>query len=215
MTEHAEPRPPNRLIHSTSPYLLQHAHNPVDWYPWGEEALSRARAEDKPILLSIGYSACHWCHVMAHESFEDEAELRTALAQLAWDFDPRFGGLGGAPKFPPSASLSLLLRCHRRFGDERALEMARKTLDEMARGGMYDQVGGGFHRYSVDAHWLVPHFEKMLYDNGQLASLYLHGWLAFGDPECPPIRRGTLDLRPRQMDRSAGRGVFYYTRQQR
>jgi uncharacterized protein YyaL (SSP411 family) len=250
MSQHAAPRHENRLARSTSPYLLQHAHNPVDWYPWGEEALARARAEDKPILLSIGYSACHWCHVMAHESFEDEAiaermnrdfvcvkvdreerpdlddiymaatlamnegqggwpmtvfltpeqepffagtyfppadrygrpgfptllekiaalwrsdrdglrsqaaevtgylrqgaqpapgasvgeaELRGARDQLARDFDARFGGFGGAPKFPPSGALSLLLRCHRRFQDERSLGMVRKTLDEMARGGM-------------------------------------------------------------------------------
>ena len=308
MTEHAEPRPPNRLIHSTSPYLLQHAHNPVDWYPWGEEALSRARAEDRPILLSIGYSACHWCHVMAHESFEDEAvaermnrdfvcvkvdreerpdlddiymaatlamndgqggwpmtvfltpdqepffagtyfpptdgygrpgfttllekiadlwktdreglrtqaaevtgylrdgaraapgggvgeaELRSALDQLSRDFDPRFGGFGRAPKFPPSASLSLLLRCYRRFGDQRALEMARKTLDEMARGGMY-------------AHWLVPHFEKMLYDNAQLAKVYLEGHQATGDPFYSRVAGEVLDYVLREM--TAPPGGFY------
>ena len=106
--------------------------------------------------------------------------MRTALAQLAQDFDPEWGGFGPAPKFPAAAALSLLLRCHRRFGDERALEMVRKTLDEMARGGMYDQVGGGFSRYSVDAHWLVPHFEKMLYDNALLARVYLHAWQVTG-----------------------------------
>jgi uncharacterized protein YyaL (SSP411 family)/aryl-alcohol dehydrogenase-like predicted oxidoreductase len=321
MTEHAEPRRPNRLIHSTSPYLLQHAHNPVDWYPWGEEALARARSEEKPILLSIGYSACHWCHVMAHESFEDEAvaermnrdfvcvkvdreerpdlddiymaatlamnhgqggwpmtvfltpeqepffagtyfpptgaygrpgfttlleriadlwktdrdglptqaaevtghlrdstraapgggvgqaELRTARDQLGRDFDPRSGGFGPAPKFPPSASLSLLLRCHRRFADERALEMVRKTLDEMARGGMYDQVGGGFHRYSVDDHWLVPHFEKMLYDNAQLAKVYLEGHQATGDAFYSRVAAEILDYVLREM--TAPFGGFY------
>jgi uncharacterized protein YyaL (SSP411 family) len=258
----AAPKHTNRLAGSTSPYLLQHAHNPVDWHPWGEEALARARAEDKPILLSIGYSACHWCHVMERESFEDEAiaalmnehfvpvkvdreerpdlddiymaatlamnqghggwpmtvfltpdqepffagtyfppedkhgrpgfrtlllriadlwrkdkaslrdqgaelarylrensqpapgttvgvqELKTALAQYRADFDPRWGGFGRAPKFPPSVGIMLLLRCHQRFGDADALAMVRKTLDAMARGGMYDQVGGGFSRYS-------------------------------------------------------------------
>jgi hypothetical protein len=318
MTQHAETRRPNRLLQSTSPYLLQHAYNPVDWYPWGEEALARARAEDKPVLLSIGYSACHWCHVMAHESFEDEAvaelmnrdfvcvkvdreerpdlddiymaatlamnqgqggwpmtvfltpdqepffagtyfpptdrygrpgfttllekiaglwktdreglrgqaaevtgflressraapgsalgeaELRAALDQLSRDFDERFGGFGGAPKFPPSASLSLLLRCHRRFTDERALEMVRKTLDEMARGGMYDQVGGGFHRYSVDEQWLVPHFEKMLYDNAQLARVYLEGHQVTGDPFYSRVAAEILDYVLREMTSAEG-----------
>ena len=318
MSQHAAPRPPNRLVHSTSPYLLQHAHNPVDWYPWGEEALARARAEDKPILLSIGYSACHWCHVMAHESFEDEAtaermnrdfvcvkvdreerpdlddiymaatvamnqgqggwpmtvfltpdqepffagtyfpptdrygrpgfntlleriaglwktdraglraqagevtgylresarpapggsvgeeELRAARDQLSRDFDARFGGFGGAPKFPPSGALSLLLRCHRRFRDERDLEMVRKTLDEMARGGMYDQVGGGFHRYSVDDRWLVPHFEKMLYDNAQLAKVYLEAHQATAEPFYRRIAAEILDYVLREMTSPEG-----------
>jgi uncharacterized protein YyaL (SSP411 family)/aryl-alcohol dehydrogenase-like predicted oxidoreductase len=321
MSPPAAPRPPNRLARSTSPYLLQHAHNPVDWYPWGEEALARARAEDKPILLSIGYSACHWCHVMAHESFEDEAiaermnrdfvcvkvdreerpdlddiymaatlamndgqggwpmtvfltpeqepffagtyfpptdrygrpgfatllekiaglwrtdreglrgqaaevtgflregarpapgatvgeaELRAARDQLERDFDARFGGFGGAPKFPPSGALSLLLRCHRRFRDERAQEMARKTLDEMARGGMYDHLGGGFHRYSVDERWLVPHFEKMLYDNAQLAKVYLEGHQATGDPFYRKVAAEILDYVVREM--TSPEGGFY------
>ncbi len=316
-----EPRPPNRLASATSPYLLQHAHNPVDWYPWGEEALARARAEDKPILLSIGYSACHWCHVMERESFENEdiaglmnrhfvcvkvdreerpdlddvymaatlalnhgqggwpmtvfltpeqepffagtyfppddrhgrpgfphlleriaeawatdrdrlraqgsdvvehlrqgataapggalgeTELRKAAAQLAADFDERFGGFGSAPKFPPSGALMLLLRLHRRFGDERALTMVRKTLDEMARGGMYDQLAGGFHRYSVDERWLVPHFEKMLYDNALLARAYLEGHQATGDPFYARIAREILDYVRREM--TAPEGGFY------
>jgi hypothetical protein len=293
----------------------------VDWYPWGEEALARARAEDKPILLSIGYSACHWCHVMAHESFEDEAiaermnrdfvcvkvdreerpdlddiymaatvamnqgqggwpmtvfltpdqepffagtyfppadrygrpgfatllekmaglwktdraglrgqaaevtgylrqtarpapggsvgeaELRAARDQLARDFDARFGGFGGAPKFPPSGALSLLLRCHRRFQDDHALEMVRKTLDEMARGGMYDQVGGGFHRYSVDDRWLVPHFEKMLYDNAQLSKVYLEAFQATADPFYGTIATEILDYVLREM--TSPEGGFY------
>ncbi|PYQ24265.1 MAG: hypothetical protein DMF81_06030, partial [Acidobacteria bacterium] len=308
----------NRLIDATSPYLLQHAHNPVDWYPWGEEALSRARAEDKPILLSIGYSACHWCHVMERESFENEAiaelmnrhfvcikvdreerpdlddvymaatlamnhgqggwpmtvfltpeqqpffagtyfppedrwgrpgfttvleriaeqwrsdrpsaeaqgaqlvdylrentrsapggtvgeeALRAAAEQLARAFDARWGGFGPAPKFPPSASLSLLLRCHRRFGDEPALGMVRQTLDGMARGGMYDQVGGGFARYSTDERWLVPHFEKMLYDNAQLARAYLEAYTATGDDSYRRIARETLDYVRREMTAPAG-----------
>jgi uncharacterized protein len=321
MSQHAASRHENRLARSTSPYLLQHARNPVDWYPWGEEALARARAEDKPILLSIGYSACHWCHVMAHESFEDEAiaermnrdfvcvkvdreerpdlddiymaatlamnhgqggwpmtvfltpdqepffagtyfpptdrhgrpgfstllekiaglwrtdreglraqagevaaylresvrsapggslgeaELRLARDHLDRDFDARFGGFGAAPKFPPSGALSLLLRCHRRFGDERALEMVRKTLDEMAAGGMYDHLGGGFHRYSVDERWLVPHFEKMLYDNAQLAKVYLEGHQATGDPFYRRIADEILDYVLREM--TSPEGGFY------
>jgi uncharacterized protein YyaL (SSP411 family)/aryl-alcohol dehydrogenase-like predicted oxidoreductase len=303
----------NRLAESTSPYLLQHAHNPVDWYPWGEEALTRARAEDKPILLSIGYSACHWCHVMERESFENEDvaalmnasficikvdreerpdlddiymaatlamnqghggwpmtvfltpeqepffagtyfppedrwgrpgfrtlldriavawrddranvraqgaelvqylrqntrsapggalgedELRAAADQLARDFDARAGGFGAAPKFPPSAALSLLLRCHRRSGDAHALEMVTRTLDAMAEGGMYDQVGGGFHRYSVDAEWLVPHFEKMLYDNALLAGVYLEGFQATGNAFYARVAREILDYVLREM----------------
>jgi uncharacterized protein len=314
-------RQANRLAQSTSPYLLQHAHNPVDWYPWGEEALARARAEDKPILLSIGYSACHWCHVMERESFEDENiaalmnqsfvcvkvdreerpdldeiymaatqamnhgqggwpmtvfltpalepffagtyfpptdrygrpgfstvlariaelwrtqrerlgeqaaeivehlrrgverapggalgqdELRAALDQFSRDFDERHGGFGGAPKFPPSVALMLLLRLHRRFGDKRALDMVRTTLDEMARGGMYDQLAGGFHRYSVDEHWLVPHFEKMLYDNALLARAYLEGHQATGDPFHARVAGEVLDYVLREM--TAPEGGFY------
>jgi uncharacterized protein YyaL (SSP411 family)/aryl-alcohol dehydrogenase-like predicted oxidoreductase len=321
---HASSRPANRLAGSTSPYLLQHAHNPVDWYPWGEEALARAREEDKPILLSIGYSACHWCHVMERESFENddiaalmnasfvcikvdreerpdlddiymaatlamnrgqggwpmtvfltpaqepffagtyfppedrwgrpgfasllkriaelwraqraslvaqgsdmarhlqeatrqapagavgEDELRRAAEQLAEDFDERHGGFGGAPKFPPSGALSLLLRAHRRFGDEKALDMVRRTLEAMARGGMYDQVGGGFHRYSVDERWLVPHFEKMLYDNALLARAYLEGWQATGEPYFRRIATEILDYVLREMT-DAGGGFYSAT----
>ena len=283
----------NKLAGETSPYLLQHAHNPVDWYPWGEEAFERARAEDKPLLVSIGYSACHWCHVMEHESFEDEVtariqnehfinikvdmeerpdvdqiymnfvqittgsggwpmnvfvtpdkvpffggtyfppqprygmpswqqvlvsiaeawrerrdelmqsaneilgELRrlsqaefgtsgvdAALNEHAYrnfvkNFDAKNGGFGGAPKFPPSMSLEFLLRYWKRTGDEGALEIVAKTAEMMAKGGMYDQLGGGFHRYAVDAIWLVPHFEKMLYDNAQLIRVYLHLYQIF------------------------------------
>jgi uncharacterized protein YyaL (SSP411 family) len=302
----------NRLAQETSPYLLQHSDNPVDWYPWGEEALERARAEDKPILLSIGYAACHWCHVMEHESFEDDetallmnerfvnvkvdreerpdvdalymeavvaltgqggwpmtvfltpegvpffggtyyppeprhgmpsfrdvletisglyrerrgavdgsaSQLKEALeqasrlspspepltAQLLGDasvalrrqFDPEWGGFGGAPKFPPASTLEFLLRMHLRE-DEQALPMVVKTLDAMAAGGMYDLVGGGFHRYSVDRTWLVPHFEKMLYDNALLASAYLHAWVVTGEERYRTVVERTLDYVLREL----------------
>src|SRR3954465_10386535 len=291
---------PNRLAGETSPYLLQHKDNPVEWYPWGEDALTRAREEDKPILLSIGYSACHWCHVMERESFEDEATAaymhahcvpvkldreerpdldaiymeacqamtghggwplnvfltpehvpfyagtyfppderggmpswRRVLAAVAdaWDtkrdeiraggdriarrlqggallepseeeidpeglalaadalrqaFDPNHGGFGGAPKFPPSSAIEFLLR-------RGEVGMTSATLRAMASGGMYDQVGGGFARYSVDDRWLVPHFEKMLYDNGLLARAYLHGWQVTGDELLRRVCVETLD----------------------
>src|SRR5438876_666988 len=181
---------PNRLAQEPSPYLRQHADNPVDWYPWGPEALERAKREDRPILLSIGYAACHWCHVMAHESFEDpetarlmneqfvcvkvDREERPDLDSIYMDAVQAMTGFGGAPKFPQPMTLDFLLRCHLR-GYEGSLEMVGRTLDRMAAGGMYDHVGGGFHRYSVDARWHVPHFEKMLYDNAQLARLYARG----------------------------------------
>jgi uncharacterized protein YyaL (SSP411 family) len=308
----------NRLGRETSPYLLQHAHNPVDWYPWGEEAFARARAEDKPVLLSVGYSACHWCHVMERESFENPViaavmndhfvnvkvdreerpdvdhiymqavqsmtghggwpmtvflapdgtpfyggtyfppedrhglpgfprllgaiadawrsrrgevlqsgrELTAALGQadrlrrattlltdevlfaafqgVSSQFDEEWGGLGGAPKFPQPMIWEFVLRFFKRTGNPYAQRMVHTTLVRMARGGMYDQLGGGFARYSVDAHWLVPHFEKMLYDNAQLASLYLHAWLAFGDPECRRVCEETLDYLLRDMTDRAG-----------
>ena len=314
---------PNRLIHETSPYLLQHAHNPVDWYPWGEEAFARARAEDRPVLLSVGYSACHWCHVMAHESFEDEAiarqmnesfvcikvdreerpdvdsiymqaiqaqtgrggwpmtmfltpegkpfyggtyfppedrhgmpgfpRLLEAMAEayrtknseltqsadqlvahlrsgvmttqgqepptteilasayqgLASQFDPQHGGLGAAPKFPQPMALELLLRHHARTGDIQALAMVDFTLEHMARGGIYDQLGGGFHRYSTDQFWLVPHFEKMLYDNALLSRLYLHAYQVIGNPEHRRIVEETLDYVLREM--TSPDGGFYST----
>jgi uncharacterized protein len=302
----------NRLAQETSPYLLQHADNPVDWYPWGDEAFERSRADDKPILLSIGYSACHWCHVMEHESFEDDetarvmnelyvnvkvdreerpdvdalymeavvaltgqggwpmtvfltpegapfyggtyfppeprhgmpsfrdllqtisalyrerrgavegtaGQLKEALEQaskvapsteplteqilgeasraLKRQFDPEWGGFGGAPKFPPASTLEFLLRMHLR-GDSEALPMVTKTLDGMAAGGMYDLVGGGFHRYSVDRTWLVPHFEKMLYDNALLASAYLHAWAVTGEDRYRLIVEETLDYVLREL----------------
>jgi uncharacterized protein YyaL (SSP411 family) len=303
----------NRLAGETSPYLLQHADNPVDWYPWGEEAFSRARSEDKPILLSIGYSACHWCHVMEHESFEDaetaalmnelfvnvkvdreerpdvdsiymdavvalsghggwpmtvfvtpegepfwggtyyppvqrqgmpafrdvlramadaytsrrgdiarQAEqlveairrsgevtpshellttdlLTEAVSVLYGQFDRAHGGFGGAPKFPPGPTLEFLLRMVARSGSEPALEMSVGTLDAMAAGGIYDQVGGGFHRYAVDGIWLVPHFEKMLYDNALLASAYLHGFALTGRERYREVVEETLDFLLRDM----------------
>ena len=308
----------NRLANETSPYLLQHAHNPVDWYPWGEEAFARARAEDKPLLLSVGYSACHWCHVMERESFENpetaglmnqlfvnvkvdreerpdvdhiymqavqsltghggwpmtvflapdgtpfyggtyfppqdrhglpgfprllhaiaEAwqsrrgevvqsgqQLKESLGQserlrrsatslsdailfgafqgLSSQFDEEWGGLGGAPKFPQPMIWEFVLRFFKRGGNPFAQRMVHTTLIRMARGGIYDHLGGGFARYSVDAHWMVPHFEKMLYDNAQLASLYLHAWLAFGDPECRRVCEETLDYLLRDMADPAG-----------
>ncbi len=308
----------NRLINETSSYLLQHAHNPVEWYPWGEEAFEKARDEDKPLLVSIGYSACHWCHVMEHESFEDEAtaeimnrefvnikvdmeerpdvdqiymnfvqittgrggwpmnvfltpdkrpffggtyfppssrygmpswqqilmsiaeayrerrdelehsaneivgELRrmsivesggslsseildSALASFSRSFDATHGGFGGAPKFPQAMSLEFLLRYHHRTGDAHALKIVTHTLDKMARGGIYDQLGGGFHRYAVDAIWLVPHFEKMLYDNAQLARIYLHAYQVTGSELFKRIAVETLEYIQREMlDKSGG-----------
>ena len=322
---HDTPKHTNRLIHETSPYLLQHAHNPVDWYPWGEEALTRAKQEQKPILLSIGYSACHWCHVMERESFENEeiaavmnelfinikvdreerpdldeiymnavqimtrqggwpmtvfltpdlkpfyggtyypptdrygrpgfpkvmsavseafsdqntqvlqqAEQITAhLAQMSnvvdphhhelteelmtnafqnyhSQFDSHHGGFGNAPKFPPSMGLPFLLRYWHHSGNANALEMVELTLEKMARGGMYDQLGGGFHRYSTDAHWLVPHFEKMLYDNAQLVVAYFEAYQATQKPFYRDIATETLDYVLREMY-DAENGGFYST----
>ena len=353
MTSADSPKHTNHLIHETSPYLRQHAHNPVDWYAWGEEALARSRDEDKPIFLSIGYSACHWCHVMEHESFEDEqtaalmnelfvnikvdreerpdldgiymqavqamtgqggwpmsiwltpdgspfyggtyfppferygmpsfrrvltsvsdayrnrrngieqsaARLRTAIQRnagatgsaegtldglvadqafrgMAQDYDSINGGFGSAPKFPQPMTLGFLLRYHRRKGldtaaaaystgarqpsqsgldtaaaanspSRQALQMVTYSLRKMARGGMYDQLGGGFHRYSVDERWLAPHFEKMLYDNAQLARLLVEAWQVTGDGEFRQVAEETLDYVVREMtDPSGG---FYST----
>ncbi|HEU0075854.1 MAG TPA: thioredoxin domain-containing protein [Dehalococcoidia bacterium] len=314
---------PNRLANETSPYLLQHKDNPVDWYAWGEEAFAAAREADRPILLSVGYSACHWCHVMAHESFEDEAiaaqmnrlfvnikvdreerpdvdniymqavqsltgrggwpmtvfltpeglpfyggtyfppadrqgmpgfprlleavadaykskrqDVLQAGAQLVQAIasparlqsgdtlltpellddaaqatlqahDDDFGGFGSAPKFPQAMSLDFLMRWYRRSKSPSALEALHKTLRAMAQGGMYDQVGGGFHRYSTDAVWLVPHFEKMLYDNALLARLYLDAWKLTGDPFYRRITEETLDYVLREMTDASG--AFYST----
>ena len=300
----------NRLADETSPYLLQHADNPVDWQPWGEEALADARDQDRPILLSIGYAACHWCHVMAHESFEDEATaalmnerfvnvkvdreerpdldavymeavvamtgqggwpmtvfltpagepfyggtyfppeerhglpsfrqvlealagawrerreevtssaeqlveavrhsstlrpstdpltadlVPAALRGLRQSFEPVYGGWGRAPKFPNAPALELALR---HADDPDALELATKTLDAMAAGGMYDLLGGGFHRYSVDERWLVPHFEKMLYDNALLVPAYLHGWLVTGNARYREVVEETVGYLLREL----------------
>ncbi len=312
---------PNRLANETSPYLLQHRDNPVDWYPWGPEALERARTEDRPILLSVGYSACHWCHVMEHESFEDPETARimnelfvnvkvdreerpdidsvymTAVQQmtghggwpmtvfltpegvpfyggtyyppeprhgmpsfrqvlhavagayrerrddversaeqlhsllregmsvrapaaeidttvldrafhaLASRYDARHGGFGGAPKFPQPMILEFLLRHWKRTGSTDALRMVEHTLRSMAAGGMYDQLGGGFHRYSVDARWQVPHFEKMLYDNALLARVYLYAWQATGDAGHRRVVEEVLRYVQREM--RAPEGGFY------
>ncbi len=322
---------PNRLIHETSRYLQQHAHNPVDWYPWGGEALDQARTQDKPILLSIGYSACHWCHVMEHESFQDEetaaimnrhfisikvdreerpdidalymaalvamrgqggwplnifllpdgtpffagtyfppdhkaarygmsgfkevltsvsqayhqrrdelhdigqniveylhqrtdrltnppdsaapslspALLDHAFTQLQQEFDPTYGGFGHAPKFPQPMNLEFLLRYTIRTGHAEARNMLEHTLTRMAHGGMYDQVGGGFHRYSVDEMWLVPHFEKMLYDNALLARLYTEAYQMTQNPLYRRIAEETLDYTIREMRHPEG--GFYST----
>jgi hypothetical protein len=308
----------NRLARAASPYLRQHQYNPVDWYEWGPEALERARREDKPILLSIGYSTCHWCHVMAHESFEDEdiaavmnqhfvsikvdreerpdldetymtavqamggrggwpltvlltpelkpfyggtyfppedrgglpgfkrlllalsqayhqnrsqiehfsqrlaeqlqrlqeapapggeptrEEAEQAAARLLQDFDPEHGGLGGAPKFPRSLELEFLLHDFRLRGDAQMLEKAAFSLEKMARGGIYDQLGGGFHRYAVDAAWVVPHFEKMLYDNALLAPLYLAVYQLRGSRLARRVAQETLDFLLRDLGAAAG-----------
>ncbi len=321
MTTTTAPREPNRLIHETSPYLLQHAYNPVDWYPWGPEALTLAKTQNRPILLSIGYSACHWCHVMERESFENEAiaalmnrhficvkvdreerpdldeiymqatvtlnrgqggwpmtvfltpeqqpffagtyfppddrwgrpgfpsllkkiaevweqdsqglraqagdlterlraewktHLATSVERSALDdaakeyaeaFDARYGGFGTAPKFPPATGLSLLLRCYRRSKDAAILEMVTKTLDAMAAGGIYDHIGGGFARYSTDDRWLVPHFEKMLYDNALLAKTYLEAYQLTKRPRYREVVCEILDYVLRDM--TAPDGGFY------
>ncbi|WP_225632023.1 thioredoxin domain-containing protein [Streptomyces solaniscabiei] len=299
---------PNRLAHETSPYLLQHADNPVDWWPWSDEAFAEARRRDVPVLLSVGYSSCHWCHVMAHESFEDgptaaflnshfvsvkvdreerpdvdavymeavqaatghggwpmtvfltpdaepfyfgtyyppeprhgmpsfrqvlqgvqqawterrgevtevagkivrdlagreisygdaqapgDAELGQALLGLTREYDAQRGGFGGAPKFPPSMVIEFLLRHHARTGAEGALQMAQDTCERMARGGIYDQLGGGFARYSVDRDWVVPHFEKMLYDNALLCRVYAHLWRATGSELARRVALETADF---------------------
>jgi uncharacterized protein YyaL (SSP411 family) len=317
---------PNRLAAESSPYLLQHRDNPVDWYPWGEESLQRALHEDKPIFLSIGYSACHWCHVMEHESFENESIARVlneyfvaikvdreerpdldqiymnavqmltghggwpmsvfltpelkpfyggtywpphssrgmpgfdqilaavvdawknrrqqaldaaeqlttelqkisvagnddhdgsgltldlidaAVGQLRRSFDNTYGGFGQAPKFPHPMDLQLLVRTSHRNGQQGALDMVRLTLDRMAAGGIYDHLGGGFARYSVDARWLVPHFEKMLYDNALLANAYLDAYLVTGDDNYARVLRETLNYVIRDMTKPAG--GFYST----
>ena len=311
----------NRLINETSPYLLQHAHNPVDWYPWGEEAFQHAREKNKPVFLSIGYSSCHWCHVMERESFEnaqiaglmnelfinikvDREErpdldqiymaavqtltgrggwplnifitpegkpfyggtyfppedsagmagfprvlrsiaaayhtkpdelaraisqlqsqlqnhqglrpgnepltgdiLDTAFGHLQKGFDYANGGFGGAPKFPQPMTLEFLLHYYLRSGDPGVLQMVETSLTNMARGGIFDQLGGGFHRYSTDAYWLVPHFEKMLYDNALLSRLYLHAYQATGKTFYRNVAEDTLDYVAREM--TSPEGGFY------
>lgn len=309
---------PNRLAHETSPYLLQHADNPVDWWPWSGEAFEEARRRGVPVLLSVGYSSCHWCHVMAHESFEDEAtavylnehfvpvkvdreerpdvdavymeavqaatgqggwpmtvfltadgepfyfgtyfppeprhgmasfrqvlegvraawtdrreevgevagkivrdlaarslayggegvpgeeELAQALLGLTREYDERHGGFGGAPKFPPSMAVEFLLRHYARTGAEGALQMAADTCEAMARGGIYDQLGGGFARYSVDREWIVPHFEKMLYDNALLCRTYAHLWRVTGSDLARRVALETADFMVRELRTAEG-----------
>jgi uncharacterized protein len=309
---------PNRLAHETSPYLLQHADNPVDWWPWSREAFSEARRRGVPVLLSVGYSSCHWCHVMASESFEDdetaaylnahfvsvkvdreerpdvdavymeavqaatghggwpmtvfltpdaepfyfgtyfppaprhgmpsfrqvlegvraawadrrdevaevagkivrdlagrelkfaavevpgEQDLSQALLGLTREYDASHGGFGGAPKFPPSMVVEFLLRHAARTGSEGALEMARDTCERMARGGIYDQLGGGFARYSVDREWVVPHFEKMLYDNALLCRVYAHLWRATGSELARRVALETADFMVRELRTAEG-----------
>ena len=321
MSSSTEKRKPNQLIHETSPYLLQHAYNPVDWYPWSPDALQRSTKENKPILLSIGYSACHWCHVMEHESFENDEiaklmntyfinikvdreerpdldeiymqatvamnqghggwpmtvfltpdqepifagtyfpptdkwgrpgfstvlkniaagwekdresivkqatrftsrlresirvispmtvgqiEIDEALEQFSGDFDPTHGGFGQAPKFPPATGLSFLLRQYSKTKDEQTLLIVRKTLDSMAGGGIYDHIGGGFARYSTDNRWLVPHFEKMLYDNALLARTYVEAYQVTHDENYRRIATETLDYIIREM--TSTEGGFY------
>ena len=318
---------PNHLAHETSPYLLQHAYNPVDWYPWCEEALALARTENRAILLSIGYSACHWCHVMAHESFEDvevaaamnqyfvnikvdreerpdldqiyqtahymltqrnggwpltlfltpdqkpffggtyfpkiprhglpsfldllprvaeayharrieieqqsasmlksfanmlpsktplvskfsEQPLNQALVELTERFDSVYGGFGNAPKFPHSAELEFCLRRYMATNDKQVLRMASHTLEKMARGGIYDQLGGGFCRYSTDQYWSIPHFEKMLYDNGPLLRIYADAWLITGNPLFKKITEETAKWVLREMQSSEDSGGGYYS----
>src|SRR5690349_11252225 len=302
----------NRLGGATSPYLLQHAGNPVDWWPWSDDAFAEARRRDVPVLISVGYAACHWCHVMAHESFEDDqiakimnddfvaikvdreerpdvdavymtatqamtgqggwpmtvfatpdgdpffcgtyfpkvhfarlldsvarawreqrdevmkqgaavveaiggaqlvggqtapisAELLdTAAARLAEDHDEQYGGFGGAPKFPPHMNLLFLLRHHQRTGSARSLEIVRHTAEQMARGGIYDQLAGGFARYAVDGTWTVPHFEKMLYDNALLLRVYTDLWRLTGDPFARRIADETADFLLRDLGTPAG-----------
>src|SRR6266542_2657128 len=188
---------PNRLAGETSPYLLQHAHNPVDWYPWGPEALSTAQTPQKPIQPSPSRQAL-------------EASLLDAAAQgIDSQYDPVDAGFGNAPKFPQPMAIEFLLRYWHRTRNERARNAAKHTLDLMARGGMYDQLGGGFHRYSTDATWLVPHFEKMLYDNAQLARAYLMGYQATGNAFYRVVLEQTLNYVLRDMtDPSGG---FYST----
>src|SRR2546425_252526 len=227
----------NRLVQETSPYLLEHANNPVDWYPWGTEALAKARSENKPILLSIGYSACHWCHVMARESFEDKeiaALMNRAFISIKVDREERpdldqvymravqgLTGSGGWPMtvfllpdgapffagtyFPPNDRFGM--PSFRRVLGAVAQAMAKQTLRAMAEGGMYDQLAGGFHRYSVDEHWLVPHFEKMLYDNALLARAYLDAWQLTREPLFRRVAEETLAFVMRELTSSDG-GFF-------
>src|ERR1700675_4879429 len=217
-----KPKHTNRLAEETSPYLLQHAHNPVDWYPWGGEAFAAAKSEEKPVLLSVGYSACHWCHVMERESFEDaetaqlmnelyvsvkvDREERPDVDAVYMDAVVALSGHGGWPM-----TVFLLPNGEPFFGGtyyppepRHGLPAFRQVLDAMAAGGMYDLVGGGFHRYSVDEQWLVPHFEKMLYDNALLIPAYLHGWLLTGEDRYRRVVEQTVEYALRELRLEGG-----------
>src|SRR2546423_333911 len=195
---------PNRLQHESSPYLLQHASNPVDWHPWGDEAWARAAAEDKPVLLSIGDASCHWRHAMERQALSTEL-LDQGIIRILTTADQIHGGFGDPPKFPQPWLVELMLRASAR-GPGGAHGVADLTLRRMARGGIYDQLGGGFHRYAVDGAWRTPHFEKMLYDNALIARLYTHAWQARHDPLFERIAVETLEYLP--ADLGATRGGF-------
>src|SRR5436305_341446 len=189
----------NRLGGETSPYLRQHADNPVDWYPWGDEAFGRAKAEDKPVLLSVGYSACHWCHVMAHESFEndDVAKVMNELfVNIKVDREER-----------PDVDAVYMEAVQAMTGQGGWPMTVVPTLDAMASGGIYDHLGGGFARYSVDPYWLVPHFEKMLYDQSGLGRAYLHGWQVTGEARYLQVLEETIAYVRRDL--GAPGGAFY------
>src|SRR5205809_194831 len=207
---------PNHLQGQTSPYLLQHVQNPVDWYPWGEQALRKAGKEDKPIFLSIGYSACHWCHVMEREAFSDasvarflnehfvsikvDREERPDLDALYMSAVLAITGRGGWPmtvfltpeRKPFFGGTYFPTESFQKTGDAQALDMVTRTLDALDRGGIHDQIGGGFHRYSTDEKWLQPHFEKMLYDNALLVPVYLEAWKAGGGEEFRRVAEETI-----------------------
>src|SRR3989442_1259243 len=217
-------RPENRLSKEASAYLKGAAHQPVDWYPWGEDAFAKAKAADKPILLDIGAVWCHWCHVIDHESYEDpeiakiinerfvpvkvDRDERPDVDSLKGQFDPVNGGFGSEPKFPHPGTMEFLLARYHRTKEEGLRNMITRTLTGMARGGVYDQVAGGFHRYSTDATWIVPHFEKMAYDNATLLSNYAKAWALFRDPRFKETAEGIVRWTDQVLSDRANRGGF-------